>query len=154
MSAAPPDAIDWAKGMDLMAGPYFVGLYQPSPETAGFWDGVKQQELRLKHCARCMRFFHPKRIVCTDCGTTDLRFRAVEGHGSVYSFSEIHRAPAPEFVASIPYTVGVVQLNEGVCLFTRFVADPGPIRIGAPASVAFRKLEQGTLMPIFSVHAA
>lgn len=146
--------IDWATGMDLMAGPYFVGLYQPSPETAGFWDGVQAHELRLKHCPACGRFHHPKRIACTDCGSTGLAFRVAQGSGEVYSFSEVHRAPAPEFAASIPYTVGVVKLAEGVCLFTRFIPDPGPVRIGAPARVAFRTLEQGHEMPVFLVGAA
>jgi len=143
--------IDWSKGMDLMAGPYFVGLYQPSPETAGFWDGVVRDELRLKHCAACGRFHHPKRIACTECGSTGLAFRAVSGIGEVYSFSEVHRAPAPAFVASLPYTVGVVRLIENVSLFTRFIAEPGPIQIGALARVAFRTLEQGHRMPVFLV---
>ena len=37
-----PTRIDWSQGVPLMAGPYFLGLYQPSPETKDFWDGVAQ----------------------------------------------------------------------------------------------------------------
>jgi hypothetical protein len=146
-------AADWAAGLPLMAGPYFVGLYQPSPETVGYWEGVKQGELRLKHCPRCDRVYHPKRIICTECGTDGLDWRAAAGEGEVYSFSELHRAAAPEFVASLPFTVGIVALREGVQLFTRFISDPGPIAIGAPARVAFRELEQGHLLPVFLVGA-
>lgn len=153
MSGASPGTIDWAGGMALMAGPYFVGLYQPSPETAGFWEGVRADELRLKNCQRCARLFHPKRIVCTDCGSAELSWKPASGRGEVYSFSEIHRAPAPEFAAAVPYTVGVVALAEDVRLFTRFVAKPGPIAIGAPARVDFRILEQGQRMPVFLVGA-
>lgn len=154
MSEPSTMAVNWAAGLPLMAGPYFVGLYQPSPETVGFWEGVKQSELRLKYCAHCDRMLHPKRIICTDCGNTDLAWRTAKGLGQVYSFSDIHRAAAKEFAASVPYTVGVVALAEGVHLFTRFIADPGPIVIGAPARVDFRVLEQGHLMPVFLVGAA
>ena len=57
---------------------------------------------------------HPKRIVCTRCGADDLQWRAASGRGRVYSCSEVHRAPAPEFAASVPYWVGLVALEEGV----------------------------------------
>ena len=118
MSDALP-AIDWSRGVPLMAGPYFLGLYQPSPETKDFWDGVAQHELRLKWCPHCAKAHHPKRIVCTFCGNTELGTHRACGRGTVYSFSEVHRAP----IAGIrrrrsPYTVGVVRLEEGVHLFT------------------------------------
>ena len=87
-----PDRIDWSQGLPLMAGPYFLGLYQPSPETKDFWDGVAQHELRLKWCANCARAHHPKRIVCTYCGNTELASKRAAGRGTVYSFSEVHRA--------------------------------------------------------------
>ena len=33
MSEAP--VTDWSRGLDLKAGEWFIGLYQPSPETKG-----------------------------------------------------------------------------------------------------------------------
>jgi uncharacterized OB-fold protein len=146
-------AVDWAEGLPLMAGPYFIGLYQPSPETAGFWEGVGQRELRLKWCPHCARAFHPKRIVCTACGASDLAWHAASGRGRVYSFSEVHRAPAPEFAASVPYYVGLVALEEGVHLFTRFLPEAGTVAIDAPVQLDFQVLEQGTMMPVFRVGA-
>lgn len=148
------DALDWASGLPLTAGPYFIGLYQPSPETAGFWEGVKGRELRLKWCDACGRAFHPKRIVCTGCGNAELGWRAASGRAKVYSCSEVFRAPAPEFNASLPYWVGLVVLEEGVHLFSRLIAAPGPVAIDAPAVVDFQVLEQGKLMPVFRVGAA
>ena len=146
-------SLDWAEGLPLTAGPYFVGLYQPSPETAFYWEGVRAGELRLRWCPACAKSLHPKRIVCTDCGASDLEWRRAGGGGEVYSFSEVHRVAAPEFAASTPYTVGVVKLEEGVCLFTRFIAGSGAVRIGAAARVDFRTLEQGQMLPVFIVAA-
>lgn len=151
MNALPETQIDWSKGVPFMAGPYFVGLYQPSPETAGFWEGVASNELRVRKCAACGHLWHPKRIVCTSCGATSLEWIKVAGTGTVYSFSEIHRPPTPAFAASVPYALGLVALDEGVHLFTRFFAAPGALRIGASAAVDFRVLELGQKMPVFVV---
>jgi uncharacterized OB-fold protein len=144
--------LDWSRGVPLMAGPYFLGLYQPSPETKDFWNGVAQHELRLKWCPHCEKAHHPKRIVCTFCGNTELGTRRATGRGTVYSFSEVHRAAIPVFAAATPYIVGVVRLAEGVHLFTRLIAS-GPIAIDAPVTVDFRVLELGQLLPVFVVVA-
>jgi uncharacterized protein len=145
---------DWARGVPLTAGEWFIGLYQPSPETVGFWEAVERRQLALKWCPHCAKAFHPKRIVCTDCGAEDLGWRRASGRGAVYSFSEVHHAPSATFAGSVPYTVGVVRLEEGVHLFTRFIADPGArIAIDAPARVDFRVLEMGQRLPVFLVGA-
>jgi hypothetical protein len=111
MSDAP--VTDWSRGLELKAGDWFIGLYQPSPETNGFWEGVTQRELRLN------------------------------------SFSEVHRAPSAAFAGSTPYVVGLVRLEEGVHLFTRF--EGGPVAIDTKVTVDFRVLELGKLMPVFRV---
>jgi hypothetical protein len=151
MSAMPDTQIDWSKGLPFMAGPYFVGLYQPSPETVGFWEGVAADELRVKRCTTCNHLSHPKRIICTQCGASELEWIPVSGNGEIYSFSEVHRAPTPAFASSVPYAVGVVRLAEGVHLFTRLFADPGCLEIGAAVRCEFRVLELGQKMPVFIV---
>lgn len=148
-----PSSIDWAEGVPLMAGPWFLGLYQPSPETEGFWEGVNRGELLLKWCAQCAAAYHPKRIVCTRCGSADLTWKPSSGRGKVYSFSEVHHAAIPAFKASVPYTVGMVELEEGVYLFTRFISEPGPVSIDAAAHVDFRVLETDQMLPVFLVGA-
>jgi uncharacterized OB-fold protein len=147
-----PSQIDWSRGVPLMAGPYFLGLYQPSPETKDYWDGVAQRELRLKWCPSCQRAHHPKRIVCTFCGNTDLTSTRATGRGAVYSFSEVHRAAVDAFAKAAPYIVGLVRLEEGVHMFTRLIPS-APVAIDAPVTVDFRVLELGQLLPVFIVGA-
>jgi uncharacterized OB-fold protein len=141
--------IDWAEGVPLTAGPFFMGLYQPSPETREFWEGVKVRELRLRHCPDCERDWHPKRIVCTNCGSDKLEWRASAGTGEVYCYSEVHRTPAEIFSASAPYIVGIVRLDEGVYLFSRLMCKSGEMSIGMRVRADFRKLETGRLLPVF-----
>ena len=151
MSMPGEDSSEWAGGLNLSAGPYFLGLYQPSPETKGFWQGVQRGELLLKWCQPCQRAYHPKRIVCTQCGDGDLDWKKSLGLGKVYSFSEVHHVADPAFKASVPYTIGLVALDEGVHLLSRLIAEPGPIAIDQPVRVDFRVLESGRLLPVFLV---
>lgn len=144
-------ADDWTRGKPLVVGDFALGIYQPSPETAEYWRGVARHELLVRFCPHCSRAFHPKRIVCTACGASDLTWRRATGKGRIYSFSEVHRAPNAIFAASAPYTVGIVRLDEGVYLFTRFFAGRGAIAINAPVRVDFRILETGQLLPVFLV---
>jgi uncharacterized OB-fold protein len=142
---------DWAQGIPMRAGPVSLGLYQPSPETMEYWHGIERRELMLRQCPACQRCFHPKRIVCSDCGSSELTWVRASGHGSVYSFSEIHRPPSATFATGVPYINGLVRMEEGVHLFTRFIPEPGPVRINAPAKLDFRVLESHWLLPVFLV---
>lgn len=144
--------LDWSRGIPLTAGPYFLGLYQPSPETKDYWEGVAKRQLLLKWCADCKKAHHPKRIVCTFCGNSRLGSMQASGCGTVYSFSEVHRAAVDAFAKATPYIVGVVCLEEGVHLFTRLIA-AAPPAIDAPVTVDFRVLELGQLLPVFIIGA-
>lgn len=140
---------DWSGGQKVMAGDLFLGLYQPSPETVDFWEGVKRRELLFRHC-ECGRTHHPRRMICSACGSTKLGWKKSAGNGKVYSFSEIHRAPTPEYSKSVPYTVGLVETGEGVHFFCRIIKGEGAdIRVGAPAKLDFRTLENGYFLPVF-----
>lgn len=139
---------DWSRGVPLTAGPWTLGIYQPSPETAGFWEGVARHELLIKRCRSCGRLHHPRRIVCTACQEADFEWRPSSGRGTVYTFSEIHRAVVPEFKSAVPYTVGIVRLEEGVHLFSRLFS-PSGVDIDDPVRVDFRVIESGQLLPVF-----
>jgi uncharacterized protein len=143
---------DWSRGVPLNAGPWMLGIYQPSPETVEYWEGVKRNELLVKVCQACGMLHHPRRIVCSECQATDMGWQRASGNGSVYSFSVIHRAIIPELKPSVPYVVGIVRLDEGVHLFTRFISsDSSKIRVGDRVTVDFRMLELGHYLPVFVV---
>lgn len=146
--------IDWSQGIPVNIGPWQVGLTEASPETSGYWDGVASGELRIKRCSGCGKAHHPRRILCWECGSTDLAWIEASGSGAIYSFSTIHRAPDPEFQDDVPYTVGIAMLDEEVPIFTRFVQDAdqldGLLTIGARVRVEFRDV-RGTLLPVMRI---
>jgi len=69
----------------------------------------------------------------------------------VYSVSTLYRAPTPELAPALPYHLGIVELDEGVYLFTRFETVPGGAAPGIsdPVEVAFAESEEGRVLPVF-----
>ena len=130
-------------------------VHRPLPALAGDQGllGRRGAARAAAEALPCLQQALPSEaIVCTDCGSDALARKRASGRGEVYSFSEVHRAPGPAFAKGTPYVVGLVRLEEGVHLFTRFV--DGPVEIGTKVRVDFRKLELGNLMPIFRVEGA
>ncbi len=66
----------------------------------------------------------------------------------------MRRAPGPPFTDGTPYSIGLVCLEEGVHMLSRLFAEPGPVAFDAPATLDFRILETGQLLPVFKVGAA
>lgn len=144
--------INWSDGFPMTAGPRIIGVSEAAPETQGYFDALAEERLAIKQCPHCTRHHHPRRIACPDCGTTDLVWVDTPGDATVYSFSVIHRAPVPEMESAVPYALGIVELAEGVHMFTRlFTAPNAELTIGQAARLEFRKLEQGDTLPVWVV---
>lgn len=142
--------INWAEGFSLMSGPFQIGHAEPSPETAGYWEGIRAGELRIKRCTGCGLHHHPRRIFCTACNGDAFDWVRCSGAGTVYTFSTVHRAPTRDFDAELPYTVGVVELAEGVFLFSRIIPpDGGEVAIGAKVALVFRDIGPHGRLPAF-----
>ena len=146
--------VDWARGVPLMAGPFQIGLAEPSPETEGYWDGVRRERLMIKRCEGCGAHQHPRRLFCTVCRADAFAWVEAAGTGMVYTFSTVHRAPYPEFVEELPYTVGVLELSEGVYFFARILPGAGEeIRIGQAVRLTFQETGPHGRLPAFQVVA-
>lgn len=144
--------VNWAEGTPLMLGPFMLGLAEPSPETAGYWEGVKQGRLLIKHCADCGRHNHPRRIFCTGCNSDAQEWVEAQGTGTVYTFSTVYRAPVPAFEKELPYSVGVLELSEGIFLFSRIIPEPGKeVHIGAKVKLTFQQTGPHGMLPAFQI---
>lgn len=79
-----------------------------------FWDGCERGELGYQKCEQCRALQYYPRPFCRHCGSRDLATLRSRGYGSVYSHTEIIRAPTPSFRSLVPYTIALVDLDEGV----------------------------------------
>ncbi len=105
---------------------------------------LQQQRYALvgQVCTDCEEKIFPPRGVCPNCAKeTDAQFE-FSGRGKVYSFSTVYTAPAG-FEGSAPYTIGLVQLEEGPLITAQLTdIDNDHVEIGLDVEMVTRKLLQ------------
>jgi uncharacterized OB-fold protein len=141
--------VDWSEGLVLMMGPYEVGLTETSPETAEYWAGVARGELMIKRCDECGDHLYPRRMFCPRDMSDQLEWIQASGRGTVYTFSTVYRAP--DRGLEVPYTNGIVELDEGVYLYGRLVGkEDERFEIGDMVEVEFASVVEGQpKLPVF-----
>jgi uncharacterized OB-fold protein len=77
-------------------------------------DGCAAGELRLQRCSACRARQFFARPFCVACGAGDVAWEVARGTGTVYAVTRVERAPSDEFRALAPYTIVLVDLDEGV----------------------------------------
>lgn len=92
-------------------------------------------------CPHCQAKIFPPRDVCPECGDEAKSEFEFSGRGKVYSYTEIYNAPEG-FEESAPYTVALVQLDEGP-MITAQLTDLGDqnVEIGMPVEMTTRRLQ-------------
>ncbi len=115
-----------------------------------FWEGCKRGELVIQACRNCGRSQHFPRVVCHFCLSTDLESRRSSGKGTLLTFSTVYRAPSPEFESMIPYTLGIVRLeDEGVQLMAQILGAEDDFELDMPVTVDFVQSPLGPVQPAF-----
>jgi uncharacterized OB-fold protein len=124
-------------------------LPQPTPETQPFWDGVNQGELRLLRCDDCGFVIFPPRSFCPKCAGRKVQWFRASGRGTLYSYV-IHHRPVPGYTP--PYSIAVVQLEEGPRMMTNIVncpQTPEAMELDMPVEVVFTPIGEGLSLPQF-----
>ena len=86
---------------------------EPNKHNADFVDGLKHGVLRLQRCASDGHYQFPPAPVCAACLSRDLAWVDSGGRGILWSWIVLHRAYYPDVEPRLPYTIGLVQLDEG-----------------------------------------
>ena len=124
---------------------------KPSPESAPFWDGAKAHKLLLPRCNSCGRFWFPPSRRCVHCLSSDFAWTESAGQGRIYSFVVFHRVYHSAFESDVPYTVAVVELDEGPRLIANIVGTPpDDVRCDMRVRVTFESRGDATI-PQFRV---
>jgi uncharacterized OB-fold protein len=121
----------------------------PTPETKPFWQGTRAGELRLQRCDACAHVYFPPRPFCPKCAGRAVSWFAASGRGSLYSYV-IHHRPVPGFTP--PYSIAVVQLDEGPRMMTNIVdcpQTPEALQLDMRVEVTFTSLTEEISLPQF-----
>lgn len=105
-----------------------------------FWAGTRERQIRVQRCGQCGSVRFPPRAVCGACQSAAAEWVDAGTQGWLYSWTVTHRAMMVAFRDSVPYVVGVVELDglPGIRLLGQVVnADPGSLRIGMPMRAVF-----------------
>ena len=123
----------------------------PSPLTQPYWEGTAQVVLRIQHCADCGKARHYPRYICDACHSFETVWKESGGRGTVHSWTVAHHAFHPGFAGELPYTLVVVDLEDGVRALGRYAEPSGKgLRIGLPVRLGFIEGGGGYRLPTFS----
>ena len=129
---------------------YLKPLPAPSPETQRFWDACKRHELWLPYCRACQKAYWYPRDFCPACGSRDVERRKSSGRGKLYTHAIHYRAFHPGWANEIPYVTALIDLDEGVRIFSNLidvVPDPKAIRCDMAVEVVFEDVTPEVTLP-------
>jgi len=122
------------------------------PDTAPYWDALRQHRLLLKRCLDCNRFHFYPRALCPHCYSDSLEWAEVSGVGEIYSYTVARRPAGPAFKADTPYIVAVVALDEGPRMMTNIVGTaPANVQIGRRVAVSYDDVTDAVTLPKFKM---
>src|SRR4051812_30205088 len=105
-----------------------------------FWDGVKEHRLLIQRCAACGRLRHPPRPMCPQCLSLESDTVESSARGTVFGAVVPPPPPMPGF--DEPYTVALVDLDEGTRLVTNLIGvAPENVTIGMRVQVHYETFD-------------
>ncbi|MGF1609716.1 MAG: Zn-ribbon domain-containing OB-fold protein [Kiloniellales bacterium] len=124
---------------ELRNEPYGDPLSQP------FWAAAERRELVVQRCRACGQHQFYPRPFCLACEGDSVEWVAAAGTGRVYSMTTLHVAANPDYEP--PYTVAVVELDEGPRLVTQLLGNG--TAIGDRVRVVWRERNCAPPLPFF-----
>jgi uncharacterized OB-fold protein len=121
---------------------------QTNRDTEFFWEGTKQDELRIQRCNACGALRHPPGPSCPACHAVDRSYVVSSGRGTVFSYV-VHRHP-PVPGRELPILIALVDLEEGTRLLAELVdCEPEDVEVGMPVEVGFHQVDDDLTLPVW-----
>jgi len=113
-----------------MTAPASLPMPPSEAQSQPFWDAVSNRQLVFQHCAACGNAWLPARSECPQCLSEEPVWLQSSGRARLVSWVVYHRAFNAAFAERLPYTVAIVELEEGPRMITNIVgADPNTLEI-------------------------
>jgi uncharacterized OB-fold protein len=102
---------------------YLKPLPEADEDSAPFWQGCREHELRLQYCPDCDRHQFPPGPNCQTCRSKDMEWVSASGKGKVYSWIVVtHPVPREVYGDDVPYIVALIDLAEGARMASNLLA--------------------------------
>jgi uncharacterized OB-fold protein len=121
------------------------------PESRPFWEACRRHELSIPQCLSCGQTRFPPTTFCPHCQSSDTKWLAASGRGTVFSWIVVrHPVPKEVYAPDVPYVVAIVQLAEGVRMVANLEqCDPDAVSADMPVSIGFRDVTAELTLPVF-----
>jgi uncharacterized OB-fold protein len=127
---------------------------EPTPVSQPIGEALRDERVEVQRCDACGRWVYYPRARCPSCLSDRLTWTAVDGLGTVYTFTVAEQATAPPFADEVPQLLAVVELTEGVRLSTTLVdVDPAAIAVGMAVTPVFDHGDDGITLLRFRPRA-
>jgi len=125
-------------------------VYSNANEAAEYWEGAREERLRIQHCEECGEYVFPPRVGCPYCLSSELTGVDASGEGEVFTFSVVHHPPTEVWEDEVPYAIGIIHLVEDVYVFSQIVTpDPLDVDVGDEVEVVFDHVTEDVTLPKF-----
>jgi uncharacterized OB-fold protein/acyl dehydratase len=122
-----------------------------SRDTAFFWEGVGDHELRIQRRPDGS-LQHPPVPALWQDKTAPIDYVVASGRGTVFSFVVHHAPKVPG--RSLPFVIALVELEEGVRMLGELRnVDPATIEIGMPVKATYLDVPASDSGPAWTLYA-
>ena len=119
-------------------------------ETKPFWDSCRRGQLVIQRCVDCGQYQWYPRGICADCWTDTIEWVQASGRGTVWTYTVTQQNRTTGFAEMVPYVLALVELEEGVRMFTNIVdCNPRDVHIGMAVEVTFQTATPQITIPYF-----
>jgi uncharacterized OB-fold protein len=119
-------------------------------EEAVYYHALRAGKLLYQHCDACSAAVWYPRATCPACGSGRLEWRESARRGTVYSFTRLLRPGNAGRAADVPYSVALVDLDEGIRVLGDLADGVGESPIGHRVQAAIRAPEGGLATLVFA----
>lgn len=99
-------------------------------------EGCARRQLVFSRCTACREAQLCGYRTCRSCGSRALRDEVSGGRGHIVSFTVVHKAASPRFKPIVPFTLALVELDEGFRAMMQLVGSLKPA-IGDRVAIDF-----------------
>ena len=114
-----------------------------------YFEGLEEGKLLIPYCKSCGKAHFYPRSACPHCWSEEeYDWREAKGSGVIHTFTIVRANPSPEFVPMLPFSVAIVELEEGIRLLSNVVGEYEDMAIGDKVEVEF-VTRDGKSLPLF-----
>lgn len=126
----------------------------PDSITEDYWNALREGWLEFQRCNECHRAWLPPSPLCPRCWSSNAALEQCSGRAQLLTWATYHRAYHPAFADSLPYTVALVELDEGPRLMAGLRCDDADrLREGDALMLSLEAREGGFQVPVFNLAA-